>query len=81
MGRRPSSFGWFHYSEKKACCTGTDTLFSGDSQNFQRYPPPRPTELPGIFGAKYDATEDPYASMFRDFVFPRRTDDEIMDDE
>jgi hypothetical protein len=48
---------------------------SGDSQNFQRYPPPRPTELPGIFGAKYDASEDPYTSMFRDFVFPQRDDD------
>jgi protein kinase A len=51
------------------------TFFSGDSQNFQRYPPPRPTELPGIFGATYDASEDQYAPMFRDFVYPPRSDD------
>lgn len=51
----------------------TDT--TGDSQNFQRYPPPRPTELPGIFGAPYEEAEDPYAPMFREFSFPRRSDD------
>lgn len=50
-----------------------------DSQNFQRYPPPRPTELPGIFGAPYDESEDPYASMFREFSSPRRNDD-VMDE-
>ncbi|BEI97919.1 hypothetical protein CcaverHIS631_0302180 [Cutaneotrichosporon cavernicola] len=49
-----------------------------DSQNFQRYPPPRPTELPGIFGAPYDESEDPYASMFREFSSPRR--DDAMDE-
>ncbi|KAK4689350.1 hypothetical protein P7C73_g764, partial [Tremellales sp. Uapishka_1] len=30
----------------------------GDSQNFQRYPPPRPHELPGIFGQPYDVEQD-----------------------
>ncbi|WVR00325.1 hypothetical protein IAU59_007468 [Kwoniella sp. CBS 9459] len=42
----------------------------GDSQNFQRYPPPRPHELPGIFGQPYDITTDQYGDLFRDFSFP-----------
>ena len=42
----------------------------GDSQNFQRYPPPQPNELPGIFGAPYDPAQDQYAMLFRDFSFP-----------
>ncbi|WOO79280.1 cAMP-dependent protein kinase catalytic subunit PRKX [Vanrija pseudolonga] len=53
-----------------------------DSQNFQRYPPPRPTELPGIFGTPYDATEDPYESLFREFSFPSgRAAEDVMDEE
>ncbi|WVW85976.1 hypothetical protein I302_108014 [Kwoniella bestiolae CBS 10118] len=42
----------------------------GDSQNFQRYPPPRPHELPGIFGQPYDITTDQYGDLFKDFSFP-----------
>ncbi|WWC71841.1 uncharacterized protein I206_105800 [Kwoniella pini CBS 10737] len=42
----------------------------GDSQNFQRYPPPRPHELPGIFGQPYDMTTDQYGELFKDFSFP-----------
>ncbi|EIW71847.1 hypothetical protein TREMEDRAFT_14150, partial [Tremella mesenterica DSM 1558] len=42
----------------------------GDSQNFQRYTPPVPEELPGIFGEHYDPTYDPFASIFADFSFP-----------
>lgn len=52
-----------------------------DSQNFQRYPPPKPTELPGIFGQEYDESEDGYAAMFRDFSFPRVGEDDAMDEE
>ncbi|WVR07822.1 hypothetical protein IAU60_004865 [Kwoniella sp. DSM 27419] len=48
----------------------------GDSQNFQRYPPPRPHELPGIFGQPYDFTTDQYAELFRDFSFPPGASDE-----
>ncbi|WWD03459.1 hypothetical protein V865_001511 [Kwoniella europaea PYCC6329] len=44
----------------------------GDSQNFQRYPPPRPHELPGIFGQPYDVTTDQYGDLFRDFSFPHQ---------
>lgn len=40
---------------------------SGDSQNFQRYPPPRPHELPGIFGQAYEPSKDEYWHLFRDF--------------
>ncbi|KAK8853081.1 hypothetical protein IAR55_003782 [Kwoniella newhampshirensis] len=42
----------------------------GDSQNFQRYPPPRPHELPGVFGQPYDPSTDQYGELFRDFTFP-----------
>ncbi|KAK1922063.1 camp-dependent protein kinase A catalytic subunit [Papiliotrema laurentii] len=42
----------------------------GDSQNFQRYPPPRPQELPGIFGQPYVPAQDQYAAFFSDFSFP-----------
>jgi protein kinase A len=42
----------------------------GDSQNFQRYPPPRPHELPGIFGQAYDPANDQYGAMFAGFSFP-----------
>ncbi|OCF32179.1 AGC/PKA protein kinase [Kwoniella heveanensis BCC8398] len=42
----------------------------GDSQNFQRYPPPRPHDLPGIFGQPYDITTDQYGELFKDFSFP-----------
>jgi len=48
-----------------------DIGFSGDSQNFQRYPPPRPHELPGIFGQAYDYDADQYSAFFKDFSFPR----------
>ncbi|KAL7419351.1 cytochrome c oxidase subunit 1 [Cryptotrichosporon argae] len=46
---------------------------SGDSQNFQRYAPPRPSELPGIFGAGYDPALDANAVAFADFAFPDGT--------
>ncbi|WWC91546.1 uncharacterized protein L201_006492 [Kwoniella dendrophila CBS 6074] len=45
----------------------------GDSQNFQRYPPPRPHELPGIFGQPYDSTTDQYGDLFKDFSFPSQS--------
>lgn len=41
-----------------------------DSQNFQRYSPPRPSELPGIFGERYDLASDQYGQLFKDFSFP-----------
>ncbi|TYJ53709.1 hypothetical protein B9479_005676 [Cryptococcus floricola] len=44
----------------------------GDSQNFQRYPPPRPQDLPGVFGQPYDMVADPYGELFRGFSFPKR---------
>jgi protein kinase A len=42
----------------------------GDTQNFQRYPPPRPSELPGIFGEVYKYDLDQYGSLFLDFTYP-----------
>ncbi|KAJ9110580.1 hypothetical protein QFC20_002910 [Naganishia adeliensis] len=42
----------------------------GDSQNFQRYAPPLPQELPGILGIPQGALPDPYKHLFQDFVFP-----------
>nr|ODO00481.1 AGC/PKA protein kinase [Cryptococcus depauperatus CBS 7855] len=42
----------------------------GDSQNFQKYPPPRPHELPGVFGQPYDVSADPYGDLFQEFSFP-----------
>jgi protein kinase A len=42
----------------------------GDSQNFQRYPPPKPADLPGILGIPQGAADDPYKHLFNDFVFP-----------
>lgn len=48
----------------------TDGFLIGDSQNFQRYPPPRPTELPGVFGEAYNYDADQYGPMFHDFTFP-----------
>ncbi|XAO24319.1 hypothetical protein I312_103117 [Cryptococcus bacillisporus CA1280] len=42
----------------------------GDSQNFQRYPPPRPQDLPGVFGQKYNTSSDQYGELFADFSFP-----------
>ncbi|KAJ9107495.1 hypothetical protein QFC21_000950 [Naganishia friedmannii] len=42
----------------------------GDSQNFQRYAPPRPQELPGILGIPQGSTPDPYKHLFEDFAFP-----------
>jgi protein kinase A len=42
----------------------------GDTQNFQRYPPPRPSELPGIFGEVYNLGTDRYADLFTDFTYP-----------
>ncbi|WWD19493.1 hypothetical protein CI109_103954 [Kwoniella shandongensis] len=46
----------------------------GDSQNFQRYPPPRPHELPGVFGQPYDPSTDQYGELFKDFSFPGGSD-------
>lgn len=43
----------------------------GDSQNFQRYPPPRPQDLPGVFGQTYNTSSDPCGELFTDFSFPR----------
>ncbi|ORY28135.1 kinase-like domain-containing protein [Naematelia encephala] len=51
----------------------------GDSQNFQRYPPPRPHELSGIFGQAYNPETDPYEHMFRDFSFPTSPPPEQVD--
>lgn len=42
----------------------------GDSQNFQRYPPPRPQDLPGVFGQTYNTSNDPCGELFSDFSFP-----------
>jgi len=45
-------------------------IYLGDTQNFQRYPPPRPSELPGIFGEVYNLGTDRYADLFTDFTYP-----------
>ncbi|GHJ86288.1 hypothetical protein NliqN6_2690 [Naganishia liquefaciens] len=42
----------------------------GDSQNFQRYAPPLPQELPGILGIPQGNLDDPYKQLFQEFVFP-----------
>jgi hypothetical protein len=45
-------------------------MIVGDTQNFQRYPPPRPSELPGIFGEAYNLGTDRYAELFTGFTYP-----------